>query len=764
MGLKTTFFFIAANILLAGLLSGQNFNCGDTFVDSGGIDGNYSNGELEEWTICPDNPGDLVTLTFTVVSVESCCDDLAVYSGSDLNNPLNTDLEAPESFTSGADDGCLTVTWDSDGSVTLAGWQALITCAPPPPCPNPTNLTINSPTATGATFNWLQVGDVEEWQFEIVAAGAMATGTPTLTNITDNPYTWEGAEAGTVYDVYIQGVCNDGALTDWVGPVSFVTSPACGGFFYDNGGPDGVYNNNELQEWTFCPEEEGDVVSLNFLAVDVESCCDVLNVFNGSNTNADPLALDIENPVLLTSTATNGCLTVTWDSDGSVVREGWEAFILCDVPPACDNPTAIQLINVTNTGASFAWIQTGDVSAWDVEIVELGTAPTGTPTETDLTETAYTWTDGMPNTSYQFYVRGQCDDGGFSYWIGPLSFTTAPGCDQTFFDNGGPDGNYANNSDETTVICPDDTDDFVIMDFTTVAIDLFGDELSIYNGIGTDDPIAIDVEQPNTFFSNADNGCLTITFSSTGFGNQAGWEASVSCEPCSPAFINQDIALTAFDDNSATITLDTETPGTYRIEFDTVGFQLGMGNTVLSDTPELTLTGLAQNTEYEFYITSICDVDPTTGFTFGPFNFTTIYTNDIGITTLLEPSEDCGFGLGESILVGITNFGADPQTLFPLNFSVNGEPSGVSQPTDGFYTGIISRDSTETFEFDLMYDFTDVGEYTIQVWTDMDDDSDRVNDTLTLTIERFLPPFSEDFESGAVPDYMTVTANNVFAP
>ena len=108
----------------------------------------------------------------------------------------------------------------------------------------------------------------------------------------------------------------------------------------------------------------------------------------------------------------------------------------------------------------------------------------------------------------------------------------------------------------------------------------------------------------------------------------------------------------------------------------------------------------------------------------------------------------CGLGLGEPVRVAITNFGAMPQTLFPLNFSVNGVLSGVNQPTDGFFTGIISRDSTEEFEFDLNYSFDQPGEYTIQLWTEMENDSDLSNDTITVTLNRFAPPLYEDFEDG----------------
>ncbi|PSR14127.1 MAG: hypothetical protein DA408_17275 [Bacteroidetes bacterium] len=758
MSWKSTLTLFAICACFAGQLFGQT-NCGDTFTDSGGANGNYLNNETMTWTFCPDTPGDLVTLNFTAVSVETCCDDLSVYSGSNTNNPLELDLEAPDVFTSAASDGCLTVTWDSDGSVVLAGWVATVSCAAPPPCPNPTMLLASNATTTGATIAWSQVGGVATWDLEIIPTGTMPTGTPNITAVTANPYLWTGGETGTEYQAFVRGHCGTpGEFTNWVGPVLFRTNPACGDFFYDSGGPNGNYLNNELNTWTFCPDNPGDQVTLNFTAVDVETCCDDLAVYNGTGTTM-PLNADLQAPASFTGTTANGCLTVTWDSDGSVVRTGWAALISCNPPPACPNPTLLLVSAPTTVGATLAWTENGGATAWDLEIVPLGSMPTGMPTLVGVMANPYTWTGADSGTTYEFYVRAQCGGGPTSNWVGPRSFTTIPGCGDSFFDPGGPNGQYANNALVTYTFCPDEPGDIVVIEFLMVDVELCCDDLSVYNGTGTGDPIDLDVESPGAFISTAPDGCLTVVFDADGSVQRDGWEAVITCTPCPPVF-NQNVSIANIGAVRADVLIETSiVGGSYIIEIDTAGFTPGTGRIITGTGTAVTLTGLTENTDYEFYLTFICP-DGQEAPVLGPFNFTTIFANDIGITGIIAPTAECGLGLGEPIRVAISNFGANPQSLFPLNFSVNGVLAGVSQPQDGFFTGIISRDSTEIFEFDANYDFATSGEYIIQVWTEMGTDSNIENDTFTVVLTRFAPPLFEDFESGVLPAYLTAGPGN----
>ncbi|MEA3475141.1 MAG: choice-of-anchor J domain-containing protein [Candidatus Cloacimonadota bacterium] len=63
---------------------------------------------------------------------------------------------------------------------------------------------------------------------------------------------------------------------------------------------------------------------------------------------------------------------------------------------------------------------------WDIELGVTPFTPTGTPTQTGVTN-PYTYGSLLPNTTYDWYVRSDCGSGSYSDWAGPGSFTTDDG-------------------------------------------------------------------------------------------------------------------------------------------------------------------------------------------------------------------------------------------------------------------------------------------------------------------------------------------------
>ncbi|WP_412986269.1 T9SS type B sorting domain-containing protein [Pontimicrobium sp. IMCC45349] len=112
--------------------------CVGTFYDTGGSGGNYSSNETIVFTICPDNPGQLVQLDFTEFSTQLNADTMNIYDGDDTTaNQFGTfsggAANSPGfvSATPGNPTGCLTIEFISDAAATTTGWAATISCWEP---------------------------------------------------------------------------------------------------------------------------------------------------------------------------------------------------------------------------------------------------------------------------------------------------------------------------------------------------------------------------------------------------------------------------------------------------------------------------------------------------------------------------------------------------------------------------------------------------------------------------------------------------------
>jgi hypothetical protein len=110
--------------------------CGntETFMDPGGT-GNYDNEMSGFWTICPDTPGEFVSVDFTSFALETNFDYLTVMDGSGGSAPIignYTGFTNPGTVTSSAADGCLTFAFRSNNAGVAAGWTANVTCESTP--------------------------------------------------------------------------------------------------------------------------------------------------------------------------------------------------------------------------------------------------------------------------------------------------------------------------------------------------------------------------------------------------------------------------------------------------------------------------------------------------------------------------------------------------------------------------------------------------------------------------------------------------------
>ena len=396
--------------------------CGDTVYDTGGSMADYSNGESYTITYLPDSPGDVVTLDFVSVALETCCDTLEVFDGLDVTAvAFSNDLESPASFRATNPDGAITIRFTSDGSVTDAGWEANYTCAPAPACLEPTALTATSITTTTADLTWTPGGSGETaWDVELVLASAVPTGTPTNAGVT-NPFMATALTSGTDYEYYVRAACGAGDVSLWSGPFAFTTLAACGDTVYDTGGATGNYSDGESYTVTYLPDNMANVVTLDFTLVDLENCCDTLEVFDGIDVTAPVLESDLESPASFTALNTDGAITIRFTSDGSVNSAGWEANYTCTPRPSCVNVSGITIDSTTADSVTVSWIEnnTPAATAWEVVAVPAGD-PAPAVGMSNATTNPFTIAALTANTPYDVYVRTDCA----TTFAGPVSVTT----------------------------------------------------------------------------------------------------------------------------------------------------------------------------------------------------------------------------------------------------------------------------------------------------------------------------------------------------
>lgn len=132
-------------------------------------------------------------------------------------------------------------------------------------------------------------------------------------------------------------------------PMSDTQITTCGGVFTDDGAG-ASYAVGQSYTMTICPDNPGDVISVDFSAFALYTSpnpnnSDYLSIFDGDNTGANTLGNYTGNalqgtPVTGTVMNITGCLTFVFSSNpnGPGTFPGWEGTISCTTP--CANPTS----------------------------------------------------------------------------------------------------------------------------------------------------------------------------------------------------------------------------------------------------------------------------------------------------------------------------------------------------------------------------------------------------------------------------------------
>ncbi|HKK87988.1 MAG TPA: hypothetical protein VJ917_04000, partial [Saprospiraceae bacterium] len=122
---------------------------------------------------------------------------------------------------------------------------------------------------------------------------------------------------------------------------------ACSGTLYDSGGPDGNYDNLENETFTICPVDLSACIVVEFESLALESGLDEITIYDGQDVTGEVISsassLSLENEFRIA--ASSGCVTIEFQSDASVVNQGFELTWSCQ-SQACDDISPTNPISV----------------------------------------------------------------------------------------------------------------------------------------------------------------------------------------------------------------------------------------------------------------------------------------------------------------------------------------------------------------------------------------------------------------------------------
>jgi hypothetical protein len=321
------------------------------------------------------------------------------------------------------------------------------------------------------------------------------------------------------------------------------TVTTCVGLFYDSGGPNGQYSNNEDYVMTFLPATTGSIIKAEFLSFDTEGNYDFLYIYNGNSTSAPQVAGSPFNgtsgPGTITALNSAGALTFKFHSDGSQTKAGWEAEISCydisGIPDCASDPDPADGAENVGIASQLSWVSL-DATEFDVYF-----GVTANPAFVETVGNNSYQPDMQPNTTYYWKVipknaNGQAEDcavwsfttGGPEYLMTNGTVTVTNGM---FYDTGGPNGQYSSNEDYTMTFVPAVPGQSLQFTFTAFEVENSYDKLYAYNGPDASSPAFAGspftgTTSPGILTSTHESGAITFRFTSDISVTKSGWTAS----------------------------------------------------------------------------------------------------------------------------------------------------------------------------------------------------------------------------------------------
>ncbi|MBR3725838.1 MAG: fibronectin type III domain-containing protein [Bacteroidales bacterium] len=583
-----------------------------------------------------------------------------------------------------------------------------ITVTTPPTCTTPTGRSIAGTGSSWVTLIWNGVANATSYQIAYGASG-FTPDDNTAIDVYDTTYTITDLSNDTLYSVYVRSDCGGDDYSAWVSfgsvmPGAYImtqsidTLRVCGVTIFDNGGPTGNYSNyadNTLV--LISPSTDSTIVLSGTL--NSESSYDFLYIYDGIGTSGEQLYYGSGQGIAIGPfTSNTGAFTIRFTSDVSSVYSGYELHTNCVYLSGCPVPVNRSVVAQGSDWVTLNWSEANGATSYEIAYGPTGFTPDENTIGITVYDTSYTLTGLSSDTMYTIYIRSNCSES--STWVSfgdvmPGTYImnqtvdTVRTCGINIYDNGGPDGNYASNSNNTLVLLSPSTDSTITLSGTYIGEGCC-DYFSVYDGIGTSGTPLFSGTSPSSgsavtigpFISTT--GAFTIHFTSDGSVQHAGFALHSNCvylSDCTAPFnftadsVLGDTVWVSWSDTANNYSFELAY-GPSGINPDTV-----VDNLILvSGDSSYMFTGLTMGLAYDFYVRTDCGDEPSMWI--GPVTATPGYFYNMA-TTGSYTIMGCGYTIYD-------NGGATG------DYASNCNSTLVVYPTEGTYLKMYGSVNAET--------------------------------------------------------------------